>query len=348
MTNSLSRAACTIFTLTTIVLHCGCTRQDKTAQSSPAGTPQSITVAEVISQKVERQVDITGTLAPWEDATISFEVDGRIKEVLVDLGDRVEQNAVLALVEQEEYQWKKAQADAELSASEADYKRFKELVANNVVSAQKLEDVRRRQDVAHAAADLAQKTLQDTILRAPFEASVGRRLINAGEYVRTGTQAFYLVRLNPLKFKGDVPERYALDVKVGDRVIAYPESSGQIPAEGKIIRVGPSVLSDSRSFPVEAEIPNPDDAIKPGTFARLSIITRTIENALMVPENAVVSFAGNPRAFVVENGKVREQTIETAGKIKDRVMVTQGLREGEKVAISGVELLSDGQAVAIR
>ena len=140
-------------------------------------------------------------------------------------GDQVKKGAVLAIVEQEEYVWKKAQADAELSAAEADHKRFKELVTNNVVSAQKLEDVRRRLDVARAAADLARKKLTDTVLRAPFDGSVGKRLINAGEYVRTGTQAFYVVRLNPLKFKGDVPERYAPDVKTGDTVIAYPESS---------------------------------------------------------------------------------------------------------------------------
>jgi len=255
---------------------------------------------------------------------------------------------VLAIVGQEEYVWKKAQADAELEVAEADFKRFKELITNKIVSPQQLAETRRRLDVARAGADLAHKKLNDTVLRAPFDASVGKRLINPGEYVRTGTQAFYLVRLNPLKFKGDVPERYAPDVKMGDQVIAYPESSSQMPAQGKIIRVGPSVYNDSRSFPIEAEIPNQEGAIKPGTFARLSILTKTIENTLTVPENAVFSFAGSPRAFVIENGKAREQTVETAGKTKDRVMVAKGLREGEKVAITGVELLSDGQAVAVR
>jgi len=348
MTNNFNIALYNVLVVIMIVSQSGCAQQDMTGKSSAADTPPSITVAEVIPQKVERQVDVTGTLAPWEDATISFEVDGRIMEVLADLGDKVQKDAVLAVVEKASYEWKKVQADAELSASEADYKRFKELVAKNVVSAQKLEDVRRRLDVARAAADLAQKTLHDTILRAPFDASVAKRLINAGEYVRTGTQAFYLVRLNPLKFEGDVPERYALDVKMGDQVIAYPESSSQTPVQGRIIRVGPSVSNDSRSFPIEAEIPNPEDAIKPGTFARLSIITKTIENALTVPENAVFNFAGSPRAFVIENGKAREQTLEIAGKIKDRVLVAQGLREGEKVAATGVELLSDGQAVTVR
>jgi membrane fusion protein (multidrug efflux system) len=338
----------TILIIILIICQPGCAKLDKTGKTSAADTPQSITVAAVLMQKIERRVDITGTLAPWEDANISFEVDGRIMEVLVDLGDQVKRGAVLAIVGQEEYVWKKAQADAELEVAEADFKRFKELITNKIVSPQQLAETRRRLDVARAGADLAHKKLNDTVLRAPFDASVGKRLINPGEYVRTGTQAFYLVRLNPLKFKGDVPERYAPDVKMGDQVIAYPESSSQMPAQGKIIRVGPSVYNDSRSFPIEAEIPNQEGAIKPGTFARLSILTKTIENTLTVPENAVFSFAGSPRAFVIENGKAREQTVETAGKTKDRVMVAKGLREGEKVAITGVELLSDGQAVAVR
>jgi membrane fusion protein (multidrug efflux system) len=338
----------TILIIILIICQPGCAKLDKTGKTSAADTPQSITVAAVLMQKIERRVDITGTLAPWEDANISFEVDGRIMEVLVDLGDQVKRGAVLAIVGQEEYVWKKAQADAELEVAEADFKRFKELITNKIVSPQQLAETRRRLDVARAGADLAHKKLNDTVLRAPFDASVGKRLINPGEYVRTGTQAFYLVRLNPLKFKGDVPERYAPDVKMGDQVIAYPESSSQMPAQGIIIRVGPSVYNDSRSFPIEAEIPNQEGAIKPGTFARLSILTKTIENTLTVPENAVFSFAGSPRAFVIENGKAREQTVETAGKTKDRVMVAKGLREGEKVAITGVELLSDGQAVAVR
>ena len=163
-----------------------------------------------------------------------------------------------------------------------------------------------------------------------------------------GHRRFIVVRLNPLKFKGDVPERYAPDVKTGDTVIAYPESSTAMTVSGTIIRVGPSVYNDSRSFPVEAEIPNEKGAIKPGSFARLSILTRTIEDILTVPENAVFSFAGSPRVFVIESGKAREKTVETIGKIKDRVMVAKGLRKGERVAVTGVELLSDGQAVAVR
>jgi len=331
-----------------IVTLTGCGGHERGKTGIAAAPAHSIASAEAVLQKVERRVDITGTLAPWEDASISFEVDGRIMEVLVDLGDQVQRGAVLAIVEQEEYAWKKAQADAELSAAEADYKRFKELITSNVISAQKLEEVRRRLDVARAAADLGRKKLADTVLRAPFDGSVAKRLINAGEYVRTGTQAFYLVRLNPLKFKGDVPERYAPDVKTGDTVMAYPESSTAMTVSGTIIRVGPSVYNDSRSFPVEAEIPNEKGAIKPGSFARLSILTRTIEDILTVPENAVFSFAGSPRVFVIENGTAREKTVETAGKIKDRIMVAKGLRAGEKVAVTGVELLSDGQAVAVR
>jgi len=76
----------TILIIILIICQPGCAKLDKTGKTSAADTPQSITVAAVLMQKIERRVDITGTLAPWEDANISFEVDGRIMEVLVDLG----------------------------------------------------------------------------------------------------------------------------------------------------------------------------------------------------------------------------------------------------------------------
>ena len=133
-----------------------------------------------------------------------------------------------------------------------------------------------------------------------------------------------------------------LMLKQGIRLLPIRNHQLRQTVSGTIIRVGPSVYNDSRSFPVEAEIPNEKGAIKPGSFARLSILTRTIEDILTVPENAVFSFAGSPRVFVIENGKAREKTVETTGKIKDRIMVAKGLRAGEKVAVTGVELLSDG------
>jgi membrane fusion protein (multidrug efflux system) len=317
-------------------------------QKTQSEAPQNVSVAAVTTEVIERRVDITGTLAPWEEATVSIEVDGRLTELPVDLGDVVTKGEVLCRIMPVEYEWKKTQSEADLLKAETDYQRLEKLRDEQVVSKEQIDEGRRKLDVARAAADLARKKLADTVLRAPFDGAVAKRLVNQGEYIRAGSAAFYLVRLNPIKFKGDVPERFAGDVHKDDQVLAYTDAAKEITLAGTIVRVSPSIASDSRSFAVEAKIDNNQGSIKPGSFARISILTKKMENVLTVPEVAVFTFAGTPRVFVAKDGKASERVIETAGKTRDRVLVAKGLTAGEKIVTTGVDLLTDGRTITIR
>lgn len=327
---------------------CGPRGEKKASAATADEKPIAVTVAEAALQEVERRVDTTGTLAAWEEGTVSIEADGRLVQVTVDLGDKVTRGQTLARIAPEEYEWRRAQAEAELTASESDLKRAQELAAKNLASKQQVDETRRRFDTAKAALDLARKKLNDCVLRAPFEGAIARRLVNNGEYVRTGSPAFQVVRVNPLKFRGDVPERYTADVKKGDQLLAYIEGGTGEPLKGAVVRIGPAVDLGTRSFPIEAEFPNKDGAVKPGSFARVSILTTTLANAVTIPESALTSFAGNPRVYVIEGGRAKDRVVEPGEKVKDRVVIRRGLAAGEKVAVTSVEMLQDGKAVTTR
>jgi len=347
---NMRRSFLLLFTLSiTLFIASGCA--EKSAGQTGvkiAETPFAVSVAKVGREDIERRIDITGTLAAWEEATIASEVDGRVVAVAADLGDRVARGEMLARVASEEYELRVAQAVADLTSARADYARIAELAANHLVSQQQVDDAKHKFDVAQAAADLAQKKLRDTNLRAPFDGAVAKRLINVGDYVRSGLSVFQLVRTTPLKFKGEVPEQFVFDVRVGDAVLAYLSTEDSEPLHGKIVRIGPAVSAESRSFAIEARIENPNGKIKPGTFARLSILSRTVNSALTIPDRAVFSFAGNPHVYVVVDGKARDRAVELDGKTADRVIVVKGLEEGEQVVVTSVELLTDGRAVTIR
>jgi membrane fusion protein (multidrug efflux system) len=298
---------------------------------------------------VQRSVEVTGTLAPWEEAVVSLEAEGRLVKVAVDLGDSVRKGQILALIAPQEYEYKKVQAEAELAAAESDFKRTSDLAKKEMSTPQQLDENRRRLDVARTAADLARKKLADTSLLSPIDGIVSKRLINVGEYVRIGTPAFQIVRITPLKLKADVPERYVSDVTIGAAVnVEYEALRDQPPLTGTIVRVSPIVAVDSRSFPIEAQIENPKGLVKPGTFAHASVMIAKPEKALVVPEAAVTSFAGMPRVYVLQDGKARERVIEVSGKNKGRMIVTKGLSSGEKVIVTGLETLSDGRTVVAR
>jgi membrane fusion protein, multidrug efflux system len=333
-----------------VLLVAGCNRGGAAAKGNDAAAAAvpTVEVAKAVEEEIERRVELTGTLAPWEEGVVAFEVEGTLTGLSADLGDPVKKGQVLARIAPREYELRKAQAEAELAAAESDYARQAQLATKDMATRQQVDEGRRRLDVARTAADLARKKLADTSVKAPFDGRIARRFANAGEYVKIGAAAYQVVRAEPLKFKGDVPERYAADVRIGDPVTAASESFPGHPLSGKVSRIGPSVAVDSRSFPVEAEIANPDGAVKPGTFVRVSILIAGTTKGVLVPESAVVQFAGNPRVFIVAGGKVQERVVELGAKSGDRVMVLKGVSAGESVATTGASLLADGTAVAVR
>lgn len=318
------------------------------AATGASQAPLAVSVTKVSQEDVPLRVNVTGTLAAWEEATVSLEAEGRITERRVDLGDRVRQGSVLARVSSEASQFRKVQAEAELQAAEAELKRLEVLVRKEMATRQQLDESQRRVGVARASVDLARKLFSDTTLKSPIAGTVSKRMINLGEYVRAGTAAFVVVRTSPLKLRVDVPERYYANVKIGDPVEASGEALGVRILTGKVVRISPSVSVDTRSFPVEARFDNEDDSFAPGIFARATIRTGNLAKALMVPESAVVSFAGNPRVFVVAGGRVHERTIEIAGRFQGRILVSKGVAVGETLVSSGLDLLSDGISVTVR
>jgi len=310
--------------------------------------PISVSVAEAVTEELSRSVEVTGTLAAWEEATVSVEADGRLVQVTVDLGSRVKKGDVLAQIAPQEYSIRRAQSEADLIAAKADYARIETLVKKEIATRQQLDQAQRAVALAQAAQDMSGKKLGDTVVRAPIDGIVSRRLVNAGEYVRTGAPAFQVVRVSPLKFKADVPERYAPDVKVGDPVEVRGEALGPTVLTGEVVRIGPAIAAETRSFPIEARVDNPGEQFKPGLFGRVSIQTSTRVKEVTAPEAAMVLFAGNPRVFVADGQTARERTIEIDGKVRGRLIVRSGLQPGEKVIVTGVDRLTDGLPISIR
>jgi membrane fusion protein (multidrug efflux system) len=204
-------------------------------------------------------------------------------------------------------------------------------------------DLRRRE----AELSLARKKLADLNLRAPISGSVARRHQNAGQHVPEDTAVFTLVQSDPLKFTGTVPEHAALAIHPGQvvRVRVQPLPGRQF--EGRVVRVSPSVDVTSRTVQMEAEVPNHEGLLKPGLFARASVVLRNDQGVPFVPEAAVSYFAGITRVFVVGDGTVRERTV-TLGTHEDGLIeVVKGIGQGERVATSGLAQLQDGAAISV-
>lgn len=185
----------------------------------------------------------------------------------------------------------------------------------------------------------------------PVRYAVAQRMVWEGEMVRSMPEknVFRLVVCHPLKLRVGVPEKHATEVRPGQPVAVRVEAFDR-PFRGVVRRVSPTVDTLNRTFQVEVDVPNNDPRapLKPGSFARAEVETRTDADVLTVPPAAVVTFAGVTKLFVAEGDKAKAVEVRVGRRDRDWVEVSGPLRPGARVITSGQTQLVDGSTVRVR
>jgi RND family efflux transporter MFP subunit len=202
-----------------------------------------------------------------------------------------------------------------------------------------------------AALDLARRNLQYTAIRAPIEGSIKERHVSVGQYIAGGsmqnTKLLTLVRDDPLKLKASVPERFQGQIRPGQEVKVQVEAYPGREFSGSVKRVGPAVFADTRTFPIEARIPNHEGLLKPGSFGKAQLQIRVDRGIPFVPEEAVYYYVGITKAFVIKDGIVEERQITVGERQDGLVEIVEGLTPGERVATSRLSQLFGGAHVQV-
>lgn len=183
-----------------------------------------------------------------------------------------------------------------------------------------------------AELEIARKQLSDSILSSPIDGSVQVRHISPGQFLAVGDPALTIVRVNPLRLKLAVPERESSFVKKGQTVQVSVEGD-QNHYYGKVARLSPALTTDNRTLMIEAEIPNEQGFLRPGSFAKAQIVVASETPAVLVPKSAIVTFAGLDKVIVVENNQTLEKRVRTGRQTKDQVEILEGLKAGETIVV---------------
>ena len=199
-----------------------------------------------------------------------------------------------------------------------------------------------------ATLKLADRTLRDATIRAPFDGFIKTRLVSVGQFVKNQTPVMNIVRMDPLKVTGEIPEKMAPWIHVGQPVTLHVDAFPDKEITGHLSRLSPSVNTSSRAFPFEAMVPNADASLKPGTFARVHIESSELVHVLTIPYSAVQYRYGVNRVFLLEGDHVSLKELKTGEREGDRIEVAAGVRAGDRVVSEDVEKLSDGAKVTVR
>jgi multidrug efflux pump subunit AcrA (membrane-fusion protein) len=177
--------------------------------------------------------------------------------------------------------------------------------------------------------------------------AIAGRMGSVGEFVKEGAPLLRLVDDDRVKLKTPVPERYANEIKVGQKVRVTVESSTQ-EFWGEVARINPQIDPANRTFEVEVGIPNSEHLLHPGAFVRARIQTRLDPHVVFIPQESLISFAGVNKVFTVEGDKAREIEIAPGERKGDWIEAKKGLKGDESVVVSGNSKLATGVLVVVK
>lgn len=184
-------------------------------------------------------------------------------------------------------------------------------------------------------------------VESPIDGIVGRIYVDIGTSVSPQTPVGLVVNMEMVKVKIDVAEKDLPKVKQGQEVKITVDAYPDEVFEGVVEKVSPVVNVDSRTAPVEIKIPNLKYMLKPGMFARTEIILGKIEDAIVVPREAVIAGLDENFLFVADSDKADKRIVTLGIEKLDKVQIISGLKSGEKVIIKGQQKLKDGLAIEI-
>lgn len=190
--------------------------------------------------------------------------------------------------------------------------------------------------VREAELSLAKQRLQDATIRTPFDGLVLQRNVAPGAYVHVGDQIATVVRSNPLRFRGLIPERHAQRLALGQTVRLKVESIPE-PLTVKVTRISPSLDQMNRSLLFEAEVENRQGRLRTGLFAEAEIVIDPSARSIVVPASAVVEFAGAEKVWKVVDGVATEQEVLTGQRRATGIEILKGIESGDVILRNGNE-----------
>jgi membrane fusion protein (multidrug efflux system) len=322
--------------------------QARPANAQPgAGRPVAVEAAPVQVGTVRAVLSAVGSLTADEKVDITTEVEGRITEISFQEGADVAAGDILFRLDDLAAKAAVAQTGADLSLAEANFGRADALSAQKIATDKTRDEARFALEKARANAQLAQVNLDKTIIRAPFAGRTGLRKVSQGNYVTKGLSLVTLQNIDPIKVDFRLPETELANVAIGNRISIEVDALPGRKFTGEVFAIDPQVDVNGRAVQLRARIANKDKTLRPGLFARVDLVTAEHENAVQVPESALVTQGRDRLVYVVREGKAQPVRVTTGIRLPGKVEISEGLKAGDVVVVSGQQRLRPGVAVDV-
>jgi membrane fusion protein (multidrug efflux system) len=318
------------------------------AQQAQEETPAvPVEAAKVEIRPILERVIAVGSLRSNESVTMRPEIAGRVVSIDFDEGQAVEKGRLLLKLDDSVYQAELNEAEAQLRLAQSNFQRVEELHTKKVATARSRDEARSGLDVGTAAVALAQARLERTRIIAPFAGIAGLRQVSIGDYITAGQDIVNLEDIDPIKVDFRVAEKFLSAVRVGQTIQVGVDAYPGTVFEGEVYAIDPRIDIQGRSVVIRARLPNSERLLRPGLFARVTLVLETRPQAVTVPEQAIMPRGSEQFVFTIVDGKVKQTKVTIGSRRDGRVEIVEGLGHEDIVVTAGHLKIRDGVAVRV-
>lgn len=371
MRSKMARVSLTAALAIALFFFVGCGKKSETAVDEIKALPVSADVVKAGS--ISAKTVITGKVTPLSEVIIVPKFGGKVMQVPVDVGTRVNKGQLLVKIDSTDLEISLSKAsngmqNAKLSHNQAvlnynnakaNYERYKVLFSQGAISQRDLEQSQLAYNIAQETMNMpAEAVAQDdianiknqianTTITSPLDGEVAARNIDPGEMASPTQPVMTVVNIDKVYVEGTVAESDIALVKVGQQVSVDVKSAGG-KFEGVVKNISPVANAQTKGYPVKVEVLNADRTLKPGMFAEIQLVTKNKDNALVVPKDSLITRGTDKILYVVEGETVEERSVQTGIESEDKIEIVKGVAIGEKFVTEGQQSLFDKAKVTIR
>ena len=295
--------------------------------------PVNLTVAKY--ETLTETFPVTGSVEANESVMLKSEISGKITGIFFNEGEYVEHGTLLVKVYDDDIRAQIEKAQASLSLAKVVEERQRQLLETDAVSRQEYDVSYANLQAAQADVAILESQLAKTEIRAPFDGTLGFRLVSPGEFITPGVDIAALVNNDPARIQFTVPERHSQLIGV-NTVITYRMEGQRGERRATVYAVAPEIDPSTRTLELKAFAPNANGALIPGAFARIEVLLKPRNRVIFIPADAILSETAGQKVYIYRGGRVESVFVETGVRTNDRVEIIKGVAAGDSIITTGI------------
>ncbi len=299
-----------------------------------AGASMVVDGIVVKASSFENELEVTGSVEANESVMLQSEISGLVTGIYFTEGSNVKKGALLVRINDRDIQAQLQQVLTGQKLSKSNENRARQLLEKGAISQEEYDTSLADLQSLNAQAQLVRAQLAKASIHAPFTGKIGLRSISVGEYLTPNKLIANLSAINPIKISFSVPEKYAGQIEPNSMVDFNTDGLAKT-FQGKVYAIEPSINAQTRTLSIKALAPNSKNELLPGSFAKIRLTLNTLEQAMLIPTEAIIPVLKGKTVFISSNGKAKQIPVQSGTRTADNIVITSGLKVGDTVLTTG-------------